>query len=145
MKKTIRNCLVLLLFLVIATILMQKLGWTGVVPNFDEDALTVTGPQKFSFTVDYDQIAALELVELDGYGDLISGGESRTYAWGVRENGAWGRYTLCVAQKTAETVLITTREGERFAFNYQDSQTTQDICEMFEELLDHRAEDKPEP
>lgn len=144
MKKTTRNSLLFLLFLVVIAFGAQLLGWTGVAPNFDEDALTVTGPQKFSFTVDYDSITALELVELDGYGDLISGDENRTYVWGVRENDAWGRYTLCVAKKTAEAVLITTQEGEKFVFNYQGSKTTQGISEMFVELLAHRAEDTGE-
>lgn len=138
MKNRARNFLFLLLFLVGFTILMHFLGGAGVTPNFDEDALTVNGPEKFSFTVEYDHIARLELVQLTDAGELISGGENRSYYWGVWENSAWGQYTLCASKKVDTAILVTTRDNERLIFNYQNNDVTSDILDMFTELLAHR-------
>lgn len=138
MKRSTKNTLLLLLFLVAFTILSQLFGGTGVSPDFQEDALTVTGPEKYSFTVDYDRIAALELVELTDPGSPVSGEENRRYFWGVWENDAWGEYTVCAAKKIDAAILITTLDGERLAFNYTDDDTTSSILEMFTELLASR-------
>lgn len=143
MRSRIKNYLLLILFLAAFTLLTWFLGGTGVTPDFGEDALRVSGPNKFSFTVDYDQIAALELVELTDAGTMLSGGENRSYYWGSWEHNAWGVYTLCAAKKADTAILITTRDDELLVFNYQDNDTTASIFQMFSELLAHRAETVP--
>ncbi|MGN1004472.1 MAG: PH domain-containing protein [Oscillospiraceae bacterium] len=140
MSAKAKNTIVLVLVLVVFLVLTSIFGGTGMNVDFGEDTLTVTGPKKYSFTVDYDQIASLELAELTEAGTMISGGGNRSYYWGSWENDAWGRYTLCAAKKTETVILITTREDERLAFNYQGSDTTASIFQMFNELLEHRTE-----
>ena len=140
MSARAKNTIFMILVLVVFLIGTWVLGGTDTTPDFGDDALTVSGPQKFSFTVDYDQIADLELVELTDPGALISGGENRSYYWGSWENDAWGAYTLCAAKKIDTAILLTTRDGEYLVFNYQDGDTTQSMLQMFRELLEHRAE-----
>lgn len=140
MSTRAKNTIFLLLVLVVFTVGSWAMGGTGVTPDFGADALTVSGPKKFSFTVDYDQVADLELVELTDPGTLLSGGENRSYFWGSWENEAWGAYTLCASKKADTAIRLTTREGESLVFNYQDDDTTKSMLQMFTDLLAHRAE-----
>ena len=140
MSARAKNTIFMILVLVVFLVGTRIMGGTGITPDFGDDALTVNGPQKFSFTVDYDQITDLELVELTDPGTILSGGENRSYSWGSWENDAWGRYTLCAAKKIDTAIRLTTRDGEYLVFNYQDDDTTQSILQMFKELLAHRAE-----
>ncbi|MGM9607181.1 MAG: PH domain-containing protein [Oscillospiraceae bacterium] len=135
-----KNTIFLVLVLVVFTVGSWAVGGTSISPDFGDDALTFSGPQKFSFTVDYDQIADLELVELTDPGTMLSGGENRSYYWGSWENEAWGTYTLCAAKKIDTAILLTTRDGEYLVFNYQDGDTTQSMLQMFRDLLEHRTE-----
>ena len=140
MSTKAKNTIFLILVLVVFTVGAWTMGGTGVTPDFGADALTVSGPKKFSFTVDYDQVADLELVELTDPGTLLSGGENRSYFWGSWENEAWGAYTLCASQKIDTAIRLTTRDGESLVFNYQDDDTTKSMLQMFTDLLAHRAE-----
>ena len=140
MSARAKNTIVLLLVLVVFTVGSWATGGTGVTPDFGADALTVSGPKKFSFTVDYDQIADLELVELATPGILLSGGENRSYFWGSWEHETWGPYTLCASKKADTAIRLTTREGEFLVFSYQDDDTTASMFQMFTDLLAHRAE-----
>lgn len=140
-----KNTIVLVLVLAVFLVLTSIFGGTGMNVDFGDDSLTVTGPQKYSFTVDYDQIAKMELVELTDAGTMLSGGENRSYYWGTWENGAWGSYTLCAAKKPDTALCLTTTGGEHLVFNYQDDDTTASILQMFQELLAHRAETETAP
>ena len=140
MKNRLKGYILLILFLAAFTLLASQFGGIGMNVDFGEDSLTVTGPKKYSFTVDYDQIASLELVELTDAGTMISGGENRSYYWGSWENDTWGRYTLCAAKKTDTAILITMQNDALLVFNYQGDDTTVSISQMFTELLAHRSE-----
>ncbi|MGN0967695.1 MAG: hypothetical protein ACI4O3_00380 [Oscillospiraceae bacterium] len=135
-KNTIFLVLVLAAFLVLTAVF----GGTGMNVDFSDDSLTVSGPGKYSFTVDYDQIAKMELVELADPGTMLSGGENRSYYWGSWENEVWASYTLCASKKIDTALKITTRDGDLLVFNYQDDDTTASILEMFTQLLAHRTE-----
>lgn len=145
MKNRVLRFLLLLLFLAAFTALSLALGGSGITLDFDTDGLTVSGPKKFSFAVEYGRIAGLEQVELTDPGTLISGGENRSYTWGTWENDAWGQYTLCAAKKADAAIRITTRDGASLVFNYQDNDTTASIFQMFTELLAHQAEREEAP
>lgn len=140
MKNRLKGFILLILFLAAFTLLAPRFGGIGTNVDFGADSLTVTGPKKFSFTVDYDQIASLELVELTDTGTMLSGGENRSYYWGSWENDAWGRYTLCAAKKADTAILVTTENNALLVFNYQGDDTTASMFQMFTELLAHRGE-----
>lgn len=142
MSTKAKNTIFLILVLVVFFVLTSIFGGTGMNVDFGEDSLTVSGPGKYSFTVDYDRIANMELVELTDPGVMISGGENRSYYWGSWENEAWGSYTLCASKKTDTALRLTTTDGEYLVFNYQGEETTASILEMFPQLLAHRAETK---
>ena len=140
MSAKAKNTIFLVLVLVAFIVLTSIFGGTGMNVDFGEDSLTVFGPGKYSFTVDYDRVADMERVELTDPGAMISGGENRSYCWGSWENEAWGSYTLCASKKIDTAIHMTTTDGEHLVFNFQDEDTTASILEMFTQLLAHRAE-----
>ena len=140
MSSKTKNYLFLVLVLVGATLFFLLQGGNGITPDFQEDSLTVQGPEQFSFTIFYDEIDNVELVELDDPGILHSGGENRSYYWGQWETESWGVYTLCAAKKASAAILITTVDDQRLVFNYQNDDTTRELFSMFSQLLDSRME-----
>lgn len=139
MKNRNISLALLILFLAAFTILSRLFGGAGITLDFDQDALTIGGPKKFSIVVEYDSIDSLELVELTDAGTLISGGENRSYFWGTWENDTWGQYTLCAAKKVDTAILITTQDHELIVFDDYSNDTTAEMFQMFTELLTHRT------
>lgn len=139
MSSTAKNYIWIVIVLVAFTLFSFLRGGSGISPDFQEDSLTIHGPNKFSITVQYDQIAHMELVELSDPGNMLSGGENRSCRWGTWERDDWGSYFLCALKKVDTAISITTLEGERVVFNYQDRDTTESILDMFHELLADRG------
>lgn len=109
--------------------------------TLEADSFTVTGPENFVFTLSYDRIERMELLELSDPGSAVSGGENRSIRWGEWENSVWGKYTLCAAKRTDTMILITTREGAFFVFNYHTQKDTEDLYQSFTKWI---GEQRPE-
>lgn len=133
------NVLLVVAIFIIVTLVSSFTGGTGIKLDFGEDVLTVSGPGKFSASVRYDSITALELVKLEDPGQAVSGDENSGYRWGTWHNSAWERYTLCAAKGLDTAICVTTTGGERLVFNYQNDETTVQIHEMFTQLLAARG------
>lgn len=118
------------------TIINLIQGGSTITLDFGSDALTVSGPERFSHTVRYDSITSLTLLDLTDPGGAVSGGENRSYRWGEWENAVWQSYTLCAAKKVDTCICVMTSDGGRFLFNYEDQDTTSAILKMFTQLLD---------
>lgn len=129
------NILLVLAIFIMVTVVSSFTGGTGIKLDFGEDVLTVSGPGKFSASVSYDSITALELVTLEDPGQAVSGAENSSYRWGEWKNSAWEGYTLIAAKGLDTAICVTTAEGERLVFNYQNDETTAQIHEMFTQLL----------
>lgn len=140
MSARAKNILFLVVVLVIFTIYSLSGGARTVYTEFGADALTLTAPEEFSYTLAYDQVSSLALVELADEGSVVSGGENRFCSWGVRENDAWGRYTLCVVKKADSAILVTTTEGDRLVFSCENDATTESLLPAFQELLAEQAQ-----
>lgn len=112
----------------------------GIGLDFGKDSLTVSGPEKYQYMIEYSRISALELVNLTDAGEPISGEENKSYRWGSWENDIWKVYSLCVAKKADRCILITVEDGSRFVFNYLEDATTEQVYTMFSELLAHYPE-----
>lgn len=108
--------------------------------NFGEDSLTLFGPEKYSYTVVYDDITAITLVDLTdlGTGTSVSGDENRNCKWGVYKNDLWNEYTLCISKKIENAIQLTLHNGDVVVFNLESAETTAAILDMFEELLSAR-------
>lgn len=135
-----KNILLMLAICVGFTLVSLLSGNDGIGLDFDEDFLTVSGPEKYSYSIAYSQISDLELVEQTDFGEPAAGEENRNYRWGGWKNDAWQEYDLCAAKTADMCILITADDGSRFAFNYQDDATTQQVYSMFTELLAHYPE-----
>lgn len=122
--------------LIIAILIIALMrGNNNISPDFGDDALTVRAPKEFSFTVAYDEISSIDLVELTDPGDMLSGGNNRSCSWGVWENEAWGQYARCTTAKADTAILITTADGEHFVFSCEDDDTTASLTKAFQDLL----------
>lgn len=129
------NILLVLVIVAVFTVFSLINGGTGIRLDFGDDTLTVKGPNRFSCSVSYDSIAALELVELVDPGAAVSGSENSGFRWGEWSSGAWGPYTLCAGKQADTAICVTTDEGQRLVFNYQNDETTARVFEMFSQLL----------
>lgn len=121
---------------VLFTIMMVITGGNGVDLDFGDDSLTIIGPEKYAFTIAYDNIAELALVTLGDPGSPTSEGqENRNFRWGEWANNDWQTYTICASKNMTQYILITTSDGKHITFNYQNSETTAEVYRMFTELL----------
>lgn len=129
---------VFLLILAIAigfTIISGILGDGAIHLDFGDTALTITGPQKDTCTVDYQNILSLDILSLEDPGAAVSGSENDDYRWGTWENETFGTYSLFAAKSVTQHILITTEDGSYIVFNYDDDATTVSILDMFTQLL----------
>lgn len=138
MKQTLKSFVWVIIVVVLFYIVTQFTGQLSISLDFADTALTVTGPKEFSYTVEYDKIESLELVELTDTGTVLSGGESRRLAWGERENEAWGTYTLCISKKIDIAILVTTVDGEKLVLNYEKEKTTESMLDLFTQFMEHQ-------
>lgn len=140
MTQRAKNILLVLALCVGFTVMSLFSRGNGIGLDFGEDSLTVTGPEKYQFTIAYSRISVLELVELTDAGEPAAGEENKNYRWGSWSNEAWQDYSLCAAKKADQCILIAAEDGSCFVFNYLDDATTQQVYSMFSELLAHYSE-----
>ena len=137
MKYNSKKLNYLLSIIIIAAVLIIALmrGNSNISLDFGDDSLTVYAPKEFSFSVAYDEISSIELVEFTDPGTMLSGEKNRNCSWGVWENEAWGQYTRCTTQKADTAVLLTTVDNAHLVFSYEDDDTTAALIKAFRELL----------
>lgn len=135
MSSRLKNFLWIIVVLVAFTLITTFRGETGTNISFGDNTLELTGPEHFSYTLEYDKISSLSLVELSEPGQPVSGNSNRRCQWGTYKNDSWGEYTLCVTTKIENAIRITMQNGEVIVFNYESDETTRAILDMFNELL----------
>ncbi len=92
--------------------------------------------EEFSATVDYKDVAAIELVEVSNYGVPIDGGSDKSFRWGTWENDAWGKYTQYSLTSTSKGILLHLSDGGVFLLSYESGETTVLLSEMLRDMLD---------
>lgn len=136
MSSRLKNLIWLVVILVAFTVFISVHGDGSIDVNFDDRELVLTAPEQFSCSVKYDEIKALELVDLTDLGSVVSGSENSTYKWGSYKNELWGEYALFINQKIDNGILITTKNDERIVFNLENRDTTTALLDSFRELID---------
>lgn len=139
MKQTLKNFVWIIAIVIVFSGLMRLMGRVSVTLDFGEDALTVAAGNEFDYTVSYNEVESLKLVEISEAGEIVSGDETRYSAWGERENDTWGSYTLCISQKVDTAILVTMQNDEKLIFNAEDRETTEAMLDFFVQLLENRV------
>jgi len=133
---TKKNIYILIfIFLAVATVFAIVYSSDSTVIDVGESSLTINGAGSTSYTIDYEDIRAVELVDSPYYGTSIDGGKKQMYAYGIWNNESWGEYRLYVNTNVDVCIVITEIEGV-FVFNYINEQTTKDFYNSFLEYLE---------
>ena len=106
-------------------------GDNGVTIDLQTDeAVTVDGPQGSLFSVRYEEIAEMTLLDSFARGECIDGGTKRGYSYGTWSVGALEEYTLIVRDKVDSCIVITDRGGRTLVFNYESDEVTANLYEL---------------
>lgn len=110
-------------------------GDNRVMIDVQGGAVTVDGPQGSYFSVRYEDIDTLELIDCLDRGECVDGGTRRGYSYGLWRSAALGEYTLIVRDKVDACIVITDRSGQTLAFNYESGEVTNNLYELILKLL----------
>lgn len=126
--------------LLILAVMLLVLAYTfsgrsiGISLDFGDNTLTVK-VKDYTAAIDYHDIGSLQLVAYPEPGTATDGTASGQLRYGTFQNEIWGTYRQCTTSKAENCILITMHDGSIFVLNYQDSETTSALYEMFSELL----------
>lgn len=137
MNERLKNLIWLIVVVVAFAIFSTVRGGTSTYLDFGDAALTVTGPENFSYVIDYDEISSIDLVDEFDPGTMISGGATRKYQWGIWENQAYGEFTLCVSKRIDNALIISLANGETLVINYESEDTTEALLGLINNLINN--------
>lgn len=133
-----------LLFLILPVILVLIYSLTGnsigIRLDFGEEALTVS-TSDLDWELPYDQIRQLSLRELPEPGTMDSGIDKRNLRCGDWRNALYGSYAQCLDPRIGQCLEITLSDGGVFLLNYENEESTQELYQMFTELLESKGLD----
>lgn len=135
--KAIMNIVV---FLIALLLISSVRGRTSASVDFNQDDITMTGPDGYSRVIEYIKIKP-ESVKLLGEGDLddpgsaVTGGENNKYRWGQWENDDFGMYDQCILRKIDAAILFETVDGETVIFNVESKLTTESFVDALREMV----------
>lgn len=130
------------IFLVALFLITSARGKTTASVDINPESITLSGPDGYSYTVEYAQIkpGSVKLLgeeELDAPGSAVSGDENRRYRWGQWENDSWGTYHICILRKIDAAILFETADGNTVIFNVESEDTTAAFADAFNDLVVH--------
>lgn len=132
-KKNLLFMLVIILAVTAYTLFGGK-GGSGF--SLDNEILTISGPEEYSFSVACRDIADVSLAEDFDPGLCVSGGSTRKYCWGTWQNAELGDYELCMLAAIDDCIVVTDTAGKHYVFNIESERTTTDFVPSFLEYLD---------
>ena len=127
--------ILILIFLIVATVFAIVNSGDNTVLEVGESSLTIKGAGSTSYKIDYQDIQSVELVYSPDYGTSIDGGKYQKFVYGIWNNESWGEYSMYVNSKIDVCIVITEIEGV-YVFNYINEQTTKDFYLSFLEYLE---------
>lgn len=120
----------------IGGIVYALFGGSGFVTNDCGDtAVTVSVPNGYSYTVNYEDIQSIELIDMPELGECIDGGSEKKISYGVWKNELWGNYTACVSERFASCILITCKDGSHYIFTSEIESSTEPFYQSFVEFV----------
>ncbi len=136
MKPLVKTFLVTVVIVAAYLLFSSIRGSTGTDIQFTGDSVQLSAPEKFTYSIDYKDIAAVELVEFWSDIDWTSlGRENRRYVWDLVKYDGNRTAVLCLTKKIDNAILIVNTDGTQVLFNYESEQTTTAIFEMLPNLL----------
>ena len=134
MNSKYKNLVFILLILAMVLFYVFSGGSVGISLDFGEDALTLSA-SNYDWLILYNQIETLELAKLPDTGMLVDGTQNRTLRCGTWKNDLWGDYTLCIDPRIDTCIVITMKNGGIYVLNYENSDSTGQLYQMFSNLL----------
>lgn len=131
-----RKYTIILIITIVAIVAVYSIARGGGQLDLDieEDSLSVAY-EDFAATVEYKDVTAIELVEVEDFGIPISGGSDNSCRWGVWENADWGEYTQYSLTNTNYGVLLRLEGGREFLLSYESGETTVLLSEMLRDMF----------
>ena len=130
------SIIIIVVMIVGATVFALLRGSYAITPSLSDGAFSVSGPQDISYTVKFEDVAALQLLGEDFVkGEQISGSEKYGYAVGEYQNAAFGTYTLLTMTRLNQYIAVTSKDGRTLVFNNADNQTTVNFYNALKEHL----------
>lgn len=113
-------------------------GSVGITLDFGEEALTLSA-EDYDWLISYEQIKVLELTDLPELGTVIDGSEKRNLCCGTWKNDTFGKYILCIDRRIENCIVIRMESGDVYVLNYENSDSTAQLHQMFTDLLRSKA------
>lgn len=98
--------------------------------EFGEETVSITS-KKYSMSIDYVDVASIELAEIQDAGESIDGRDNISSRGGQWKNDAWGEYTICANLAVTKCILVRLEDGRLFVFNSNSDEKTQAVYEEF--------------
>ena len=132
-----RNLIVLIVIFVGVTIYIIARGgmrspYSLSVAN---ETISVTGDNEYSFSLPMQDIASIELTQIQDYGTCIEGSSDRSHICGVYENTAFGRYDLWIIKKIKSAIVVTDKTGHVCVLNYENERSTNELYKALNEMI----------
>ena len=102
--------------------------------QFQDDSMTITGPDKSICTVSYSGIQSIEVVESPDWGTCVDGNSSGSYRWGIWKNDVWGQYTMYTST-TADICILIRTDTQIIALSYESDEVTTGLMESLSEAI----------
>jgi len=134
-----KHTIVLFISIIIIILLYSLMGGGGAKTDLDigEDALSISY-KDFSMSIDYDNVTAIEAVELSDFGTAVTGGEDKACRWGVWESESLGEYSQYTILGTSNAILLHLHDGSKALLSYESGDTTVMLAQLlFDMLTEH--------
>ena len=132
-RRIFTNLILFVLLIVLIAMFTMCQSSTAVQIAFADQVFAVSSAD-YGMNIDYDEIAAVELVEDPDLGAAAGGKNKPELKSGIWENSDWGTYQLVFNPSAANCIVVHTKSGEIYVFNRN---TDQETVEAYEELLTH--------
>lgn len=129
-----KNLALVILILALVLFYVFSGGSVGISLDFGENELTISA-SNYDWIIPYNQIESLELTGLPDPGTVIDGSEKRNLCCGTWKNNTFGEYTLCADPRIEACIVIRMKSGDVYVINYENSDSTEQLHQMFTELL----------
>ncbi|MGI6071540.1 MAG: hypothetical protein ACOX75_00800 [Lachnospiraceae bacterium] len=140
MFKDKKNLIFLIGIFIVATIisLARDGGTTTSIFELGDNTITLKGPNKYSYTMTFEDIDDIALKKDLQLGECIDGGSTRKCSYGVWKNDEFGKYNLCVVKELTSYIIFTEKDGDVTVFNIETNTATEEFYKSFPDFLEKK-------
>lgn len=132
-KRTKVDLICFAVIILVATVFFLSNG-SGDALNWDDTQLQLTVSEDMTYTIPYDQIIAVSLVEDGDFGVCLSGEDTNKHQRGLWQNEALGSYVLYAYPGASPVIHIATAQ-EDYWIALDNSDMTAEFYEAFVIML----------